>query len=177
MSRPFFGVLMPGKRRDLWIVVLTAAVCAVAVVGAWVVFVAPNGSTSTPGGCYGCGTSLAVNKPIESANAANHWYNFTVESAGGGMVLNNLEFQVVAAVGSNVGPNATWTLDLVDLSGNAVGSYPFSGGTWTTGGTTLLTSGGAFDLDTGSMNLGSQGDALNLLGTDGFQGSISVNIP
>jgi hypothetical protein len=136
-----------------------------------------------PGGpCQGCsppvtGIPVALGQPLERSAGPNHWYNFTVQSAGGGITLGDIAFQVVTATGAIVPPGASWTLVVLSLSGSYLGIYSLASGTWSSGAGEPITSSQTFVLDSGSTTLSGQGDVMNVIGTGTFQGSISVNIP
>lgn len=132
-------------------------------------------------GCGGCppprGVSFAIGEPTEQADGAHHWYNFTVVSAGGGITLNDVQFQVVTATGGPIPAGAGWTLSVLGATDVLVGSYSFASGTWTEGGTTLIENGQTIVIDSLSTSLSAQGDVLNVVGAGPYEGSISVSIP
>ncbi len=149
--------------------------------GLWPVATVSPGNPTCGGAGAPCppydGTSLALARPAEATAGPNHWYNFSVQSAGGGILLRDVSFQVVSATGGNVGPNSSWSLQVISLSGALVGAYSFPEGVWTAGGSTPITSLDIVILDTGTTDLDAQGDSLNVIGTGSFQGSIGVSIP
>jgi hypothetical protein len=180
---PLATVLTPRERRYLSVYLPLGIVTAVLVDGAAFAAIGWPMPIVQPGGpCEGCtipptGTSLALGAPTEQSAGPNIWYNFTVQSAGGGITLGNLAFQVVTATGAIVPPGASWSLVVLGLSGTWVGTYSLGAGTWVSGGGEEITSGQTVVLDTGSTSLSGQGDVLNVIGAGSFQGSISVSIP
>jgi hypothetical protein len=127
-------------------------------------------------------TVLAVGTPSEavkgSGAATNNWYNFTVQSAGGGITLGGFKFQVVSAAGVIITPGAGWTMSALSLTGTTIGTYSFTSDGWTTGGTTTITSSQTFVLDAvQASSLSAQGNYLKVIGTGSFEGSILVIIP
>ncbi len=73
-------------------------------------------------------------------------------------------------------PTAAWAVNVVGISGAAVGTYSFSSGTWTSGGSTSITSAMTFSLNV-PATLSAAGDKMNVVGTGTFQGTVSVSIP
>ncbi len=168
-------------KRGVSPIIATILLVAITVVLAAVLYILISGLTKGPGNTP-LGTSLALGTPAEAQKGAgattNNWYNFTVQSAGGGIILNNIQFQVVTATGSIVTPGGSWTMSALGITGTSVGTYSFATGLWTAGGTTIMTSSQTLVLNAvGATSLSAQGDQLNVIGTGSFQGSISVNIP
>jgi hypothetical protein len=127
--------------------------------------------------CF-CGTGPALGKPYEHAVGPHHWYNFSVQSAGGGLEWGEILLQVVTATNANVTPTASWTGTVtVPSAGPPVATYEFTNGTWVTGASVLWTSVQTLSLDSSTTNLSAMGDTLNVNGVGCFQGSISVSIP
>lgn len=163
-------------KRGVSPIIATILLVAITVVLAAVLYILISGLTKGPGNTP-LGTSLALGTPSEAAKGTNNWYNFTVQSAGGGIILNNIQFQVVTATGSIVTPGGSWTMSALSITGVSVATYSFASGTWTSGGTTIITSSQTIVLNSVSTSLSAQGDVLNVIGTGSFQGSISVTIP
>jgi hypothetical protein len=65
----------------------------------------------------------------------DHWYNFTVQAAGGGLVMENLNFQIQSYPSGNVTSLAGWTLNVIGLTATVVATYSMVAGTWSTGPT------------------------------------------
>jgi hypothetical protein len=131
-----------------------------------------SGSGDTP-----LDTSAALNTPMEQVRGPNHWYNFSVQSAGGGMTWGEIGLQVVTSTGSNVTPTDLWSAVALGLTGSSVATYSFSSGTGTTGSSAPFLSSQTLVLDSGTTNLSAVGDSLNVVGMGCFQGSISIAIP
>jgi len=165
-----------GRKRGVSPIIATILLVAITVVLAAVLYILISGLTKGPGNTP-LGTSLALNKPSETSKSTNNWYNFSVQSAGGGIVLNDINFQVVTSTGGIISPGASWTLSVLNLGGTVIGTYAFASATWTLGGTTPIASSQTIVLNAVSTSLSAQGDNLNVIGTGSFQGSITVSIP
>jgi len=174
-------VLTARERRQLILYLPIGIVTAIVIDLA--VFTAIGGPFPLfPEPCAGCpssttpiGTALAIGAPIEQSAPGNHWYNFTVQSAGSGILLGNTQIQVGTPGGSIAG--ATWALVVLDPSGFTSGTYSFANATWSTGANSPIVSGEIITLDSGSDSLMGQGIEMTVLGTGTFDGSISVAIP
>lgn len=164
------------RKRGVSPIIATILLVAITVVLAAVLYILISGLTKGPGNTP-LGTSLALNKPSEAAKGTNNWYNFSVQSAGGGIVLNDINFQVVTSTGGIVSPGGSWTLSVLNIGGTVIGTYTFSTATWSLGGTTPIASSQTIVLNAVSTSLSAQGDSLNVIGTGTFQGSITVSIP
>ncbi len=170
-------------RQYLSVLLPIGIVAAVLIDGAVFAAIGWPAPPVQPGGpCEGCsvapiGTSLALGQPLEQTSGPNHWYNFTVQSAGGGITLGDISFQLVTATGAVVAPGGSWSLVVLDLEGSLAGTYSLSTGSWVSGGGAAITSGQTFVLDAVSTDLSGQGEVLNVIGTGPFGGSISVGIP
>ena len=166
------------RRRGVSPIIATILLVAITVVLAAVLYILISGLTKGPGNTP-VGTSLAVNKPLEASKGTTNWYNFTVGSAGGGLLLNNLQFQVVGAGGAIVPTTAAgWSLNVLGLTGSTVGTYAITSATpsWTLGGTTAVSSSQTIVL-TSPIATVLSGDTLTIIGTGSFSGSIAVAIP
>jgi flagellin-like protein len=159
-------------KRGVSPIIATILLVAITVVLAAVLYILISGLTKGPGNTP-LGTALALGSPGESAKGANFWYNFSVASAGGGLLMNNLNFQVTGATGSIVTPTG-WTMNVVGLTGSTVATYSMTLGTWSLGGTTAVNSQQFIDMDATSSQSGS---TLVVSGSGSFQGSISIVIP
>jgi flagellin-like protein len=170
-----------GKRANRWRksgkravspIIATILLVAITVVLAAVLYILISGLTKGPGSTP-LSTSLAMGPPAEASKGANNWYNFSIQSAGGGIVANNLNFQVQGAGGSIVTVTGG-TMSVLNLAATVVASYNMITGVWTSGGTTPLSSSQQLSLVT-TVNL--SGDKLVVSGTGSYQGQITVNIP
>ena len=107
-------------KRGVSPIIATILLVAITVVLAAVLYILISGLTKGPGNTP-LGTSLALGTPSEAQKGAgattNNWYNFTVQSAGGGIILNNIQFQVVTATGSIVTPGGSWTMSALGITG------------------------------------------------------------
>jgi hypothetical protein len=164
-------------RVAIVVTLLAVAAAAIVIFSVWVLVFSPRSPTTVNEGCAYCGTGMALGKPTEDANAANHWYNFTVESAGGGIPLDGLGFNVTSPTGTPIPPSADWSLVVRSSSGALEGVYSFADSGWTNGGGTVLASSQIVVFDTGTTDLDGEGNVLNVVGVGSYQGSISVNIP
>ena len=164
------------SKRGVSPIIATILLVAITVVLAAVLYILISGLTKGPGNTP-LGTALALGSPGEAQKGANNYYNFSVQSAGGGILFNNLNFQVLNPSGQIVAPTAAWSLTVLNLLGTSVGTYALTGasaGTWTVGGTTALSSSQTICLNAASSL---SGDTLVVSGAGSFQGSISVPIP
>jgi flagellin-like protein len=166
-------------KRGVSPIIATILLVAITVVLAAVLYILISGLTKGPGNTP-LGTSLALNTPGEASKGAgaatNNWYNFSVQAAGGGLIFNNLQFQVQTGSGGIVPAGGSWTLNVLGLTGTTVGTYSFATSLWTLGGTTAMTSQQLVSLNAVGAT-GLSGDTLIVIGTGSFQGSISVSIP
>lgn len=140
----------------------------------------PGGWEQTPLG----GAALAIGRPTEQTIGPAHWYNATVESAGGGLRVYNVGFQFQSAGTLAVSPGAKWNLTALDLGGAVIGAYALTGpaaGSWTVGGSSALVSQDAFSLLTNPENLSGGMWTFDGVGSypDGcpVQWSITVGVP
>lgn len=156
------------------VAVAIAVLVAVTVVSGALLLYPWNGVSGSPG-CGDCGTAWALSPPKETNLSGQWWYNFSSQSATAGMVLDNVQFQVQTAGAGVVTPTTSWTLTVLGIEGNAVGTYSMTEGVWTSGGNVALTSGMAISLHSGSTRL--SGDNFVVYGVGAFQGTISVSIP
>lgn len=121
---------------------------------------------------------LALDRPTEQQNSLNHWYNFTVESAGGGLQWRAFNLQVLTSTGTLIDTTKGWSAEAVDLNLSPIGSFEFMNGTGTTNSSAPLASSDTLVLDSGTTSLGGAGDTLNVLVVAlCLGGSISVSIP
>lgn len=164
------------RRRGVSPIIATILLVAITVVLAAVLYILISGLTKGPGNTP-LGTSLAVNKPLEAAKGTTNWYNFTVASAGGGLLLNNLQFQITGT-GGNIVATTGFTLNVLGLTGSTVGTYTIASSppAWTLGGTVAVSSSQTIVLTTPTASPLS-GDTLVVIGTGSFSGSIAVAIP
>ena len=161
-------------KRGVSPIIATILLVAITVVLAAVLYILISGLTKGPGNTP-LGTSLALAPPSEGSAGTGHWYNFSIQSAGGGLILNNLAFQVKNAAGTVVSPTGLTTVNVFGLSGSTVASYTYATAVWATGGTLAVTN--QMTIIFGSTTVNLSGDTLVVLGSGSFSGSISVSIP
>src|SRR5579863_1305301 len=124
------------SKRGVSPIIATILLVAITVVLAAVLYILISGLTKGPGNTP-IGTALALGSPAEASNAAaNHWYNFSVQSAGGGLTLGSLAFQVQTSSGGIVTLPGGAAITVLGLTGNTVGTYNIASGSWASGGTT-----------------------------------------
>jgi flagellin-like protein len=168
------------SKRGVSPIIATILLVAITVVLAAVLYILISGLTKGPGNTP-LGTALALGSPNEAnvgaGAAAKFWYNFSVQSAGGGLIMNNLNFQVQTASGGIVAATAGWTLNVLSLTGTTVATYNLLTGLWTLGGSLLLTSQQTLAYMSTGVAGSLSGDNLIVSGSGSFQGSISVSIP
>jgi hypothetical protein len=185
------------KRHSFPIAIVIAVVVVVAVVLTAVVVLhaalspagsnpGANGGNDTTNDTGGTGSSgstpigsaITLRAPSETQTRSDNWYNFTVQSAEGGLEMDNLLFQIDAqATGAIVAPGGSWTFTVLGITGYPDATYSFTTGDWTSGAATGVTSSQQFSLDTGTMQLSGQGDVLKIIGAGSYGGTSSVAIP
>jgi len=165
------------NKRGVSPIIATILLVAITVVLAAVLYILISGLTKGPGNTP-LGTALALGTPSESQGGAGntHFYNFSVQSAGGGIQLSNMQFQVQTAAGTVVTSAGTWSVTAIGVSGASAGVYSFTTNSWTSGGTTVMNSGQQLVLLTPTATSLS-GDNLIVVGTGSYSGTISVAIP
>jgi archaeal type IV pilus assembly protein PilA len=162
-------------QRGVSPIIATILLVAITVVLAAVLYILISGLTKGPGNTP-IGTQLAVSPAKESTAGTTNWYNFTVQSAGGGLQLSNLVFQVRTTNGAFVSLPGASTMTVIGLTGATVGTYTISSGTWASGGSTSVSNQQQIILTTPSTTSLS-GDVLVILGSGTFSGSIQATIP
>jgi flagellin-like protein len=159
-------------KRGVSPIIATILLVAITVVLAAVLYILISGLTKGPGNTP-LGTALALGKPLVSANGTGFIYHFQIQSAGGGLLYSNLNFQVQTGTGAIVAL-AGGHINVLNLGGVSVANYNPGTGAWLYGSTVAVTSSQQVALDfTASLS----GDTLVVSGTGSFQGSISVAIP
>ncbi len=126
--------------REEWLTAIAIVLgVAVAATAEWAVASGPQPVDCYPHSAPGSipiGTALAIATPTEESVGADHWYNFSVQAAGGGLHFNNLLFQVQTSSGSVVDPGSGWTFNAYDVHGLWADAYELTGataGTWSGG--------------------------------------------
>jgi len=161
-------------KRGVSPIIATILLVAITVVLAAVLYILISGLTKGPGNTP-LGTALALGPPSEATAGTGHWYNFSVQSAGGGILLNNLIFQVKTVSGNIVTPAGLTTVNVLGLSGSVVATYTYATAVWATNGASPVSNQQTLIFGSTTSNL--SGDTLVVLGTGSYSGSISVAIP
>ena len=160
------------KQRGVSPIIATILLVAITVVLAAVLYILISGLTKGPGNTP-LGTSLALGKPIENQKGVNFWYNFSVQSAGGGLVMNNMNFAVLTTSNGIITPTGM-TMNVLGLTGTSVATYTMTTGSWASGSTLAVTTQQTISLDSPSAL---SGDNLVISGSGTFQGTVQVAIP
>jgi hypothetical protein len=116
--------------------------------------------------------NLLFSTPREGFAGPNHWYNFTVEVAGSGLVYGDLGFQLLNASGTIAHLPASSTLAVRGLGGQLLASYNWTSGTWNAGGMTAVTNQQVVQVFTGPLSV--SGGRFVCVALSGFSGSIST---
>jgi hypothetical protein len=164
-------------------VVLAGIVVASFILAGLAYLVFAPSPQSTP--CYACGgpgTSLALNRPLESTSAnGSHLYNFSVVSSGGGLVWSDTGFSLENASGGRIPTTGGgWSVTVYSLGGAVAATYSLGSETpaWTTGGDVLVTATqSVLVVSPAADSLEGHGDALLVMGEGTVQGSIAISIP
>ncbi len=161
------------SKRGVSPIIATILLVAITVVLAAVLYILISGLTKGPGNTP-IGTSLAMGTPNEATAGTNHYYNFTIESAGAGIIWNDVNVQVKTSSGTIV---SGLTYTVTSITGTTVVSSA-TGITWTSGaagsGSTQISSTQTFVV-TAPASL--SGNTLYLIGTGSFSGTIPISIP
>ena len=161
-------------KRGVSPIIATILLVAITVVLAAVLYILISGLTKGPGNTP-LGSALAVGPASEGVNGSANQYVFAVVSASGGLILNNIQFQVQNPSG-NVVAMAGATMIVTGLTGTGVATYNLATGVWTAGGTLTVSNQMHLVLQT-TTNLASAGNQLVVLGTGSFSGSVAAAIP
>jgi hypothetical protein len=160
------------------LVIVIAATLLAVLLYAWVLH--PVGSNTNPceslEGCPGS-LYLALSPASEQGVPGEYWYNFSVESAQGGLTLGELGFRVQTPTGQTIAL-ANASLEVLGPGRAEVGSYDVTTNEWTSGGSTPMTNQQLIVLRC-SNDLSSQGNVFVVLGSvsSGYSGSVTVSIP
>ena len=163
------------KKRGVSPIIATILLVAITVVLAAVLYILISGLTKGPGNTP-IGSALTLNRPSEGKAGTTFYYNFSVGSAGGGLAINNLNFQVKTAGGATVPIAGAGPITVVSITtGSILATYSYANAVWTTGNPTLSLN------STMSINIVTtaslSGDALVTIGIGSFSGQVSTAIP
>jgi hypothetical protein len=128
---------------------------------------------STSGGGSGLSSDISLGTPTEaSAGTASYFYNFTVQSAGGGLTWHDLliEFVSGAVPVNSIG----WTATVDGITGSMVASYNFTTLSWSSGGSTAVNAGQTLSVHSAASL---SGDSLELVGIGSISGIVEVLVP
>jgi hypothetical protein len=159
---------MIGRANSVAAIALALGIAAGSAL-CWVSFQSPPQPTcgSPGGGDGGLGTGPTLGTPKEQTVGLDHWYNFSVQAMGGGLLLSDLGFHLVSQGGTNVTPGSGWSLIAYDSSGGLLGNYSLYGpgaGAWTSGGTTAAAAGQLYSLLTTPGNVSGDGFVMSIQG-------------
>lgn len=183
-----------GKKRAVSPIIATILLVAITVVLAAVLYILISGLTKGPGNTP-LGTAFGFGTPVQETAAATSGptgctalateicFSIPVGEASGGLIANDLAFQVKSSSGQI---ESLHSVSVLDLNGNIVGFY--LGGAWSNaacagsttlptaacGGTTTLSSTQTLVVDFGTTSV--VGDSFVALGQGSFSGQVSVNI-
>ena len=185
------------KKRAVSPIIATILLVAITVVLAAVLYVLISGLTGG-GNSKPLGTAFALGTPAEStvataptgmtcsstSPAVCYTYSFTIESAGGGITWNSINFQVKNSAGTVQtvtayavwgigGPQAALSSGIAYATGSTVATWS---GTPTTGVSTVQTL-ILYVAGTNSATDPLGGSTLYALGVSGYQGTVQVTIP
>jgi len=164
--------------KKLWIVV-TVLLVGVVVVGS-ITYWLLSSTVTTSGGptCgFSCGSALAIGVPEESTAGGTHFYNFSVQSASGGLTWGNTELGLQTSDGGPISvAGSGWNFTIQGPHHESLAAFANASGNpaWTFGGTTTVSIQQVIVL-TSPIQL--SGDEFMILGTGTFSGSVSVSIP
>lgn len=125
------------------------------------------------------GSDLSFATASESANGPNFWYNFSVQSAGGGITWSNVSLLVLN--GSSIQTFGVTSYSVLSISGSVIvnSTGPLESSWTAVNGppTTLISSTQTLSIET-SKSLAGQGMMLEASGNDpSFAGTITAVIP
>ncbi|HEV2449028.1 MAG TPA: archaellin/type IV pilin N-terminal domain-containing protein [Thermoplasmata archaeon] len=183
------------NKRGVSPIIATILLVAITVVLAAVLYILISGFTKGPGNTP-LGTAFTYGSATQTSNGAaatfcaaavgiSDWCdNLPVGSAGGGITASSLNFAIRDANGNPVSfTHGTPSIQLESSSGTSLGTYSFTTGTWTVGGTTSLSTTQTLVLDTGCTVSGANlcspiptGEVLVALGVGSYSGQVQVTL-
>lgn len=162
--------------KDRWVVAIALAVGLVLEVGIGYALLAGL-DLGRPGGVYG--PALAIGRPSESTVQGYHHYNFTVESAGGGITWSQLGLTLSGTDGAAATPSGPgWNVTVYGVTEHPVAYYDIGSTSpvWTVGGTAFVTSQQSI-LVASPPSEPLNGDLLTVAWVSAAGGAVSVAIP
>ena len=168
------------KRRLLALTIVILGAVTIAGAYSWVLATRPAGVSGGPCARAPCGMPLAFSAPAESTVSGYHLYNFSVQSAGGGIVWGDLGFSLLSPSGTTISPTGIgWNISVFGLGGTALAFYELGAGadSWTEGANLAVSAAQTLVLTSPPTAPLSGGTFIVLAQGGGFQGSISVSIP
>jgi flagellin-like protein len=163
------------RRGGVSPIIASILLVAVVVVLAGVLYVLISGYTRPNQTMPGLPENFLLAPPIATVVGAGHWYNFTVQLASGGLVYQDLGFQLRDANGAIIKLPATASITVVNGFGAPVASYNWTSTLWSSGGTLTVNDLQRICLFSGSTAL--SGSQFNSVAVAVFSGSVSTAIP
>jgi len=166
------------KRR--WVVAAVAAVGVALILLGTYWFLAES-AWRTPSNGFGPGPGFVTfGSPRETNSPTENLYNFTVQADGGGLVWNDLSFEVMTPTGATVATSgAGWGITVFDGHAVPIATYDLESvrPAWTSGGT-LAPSSVDSVLLVSPLSSPLSGDYLVSSGLGGgSQGTVTIAIP
>ena len=172
-------------KRGVSPIIATILLVAITVVLAAVLYILISGLVGG-GNPVPLGTAWALGAPLEGTAGPNFYYNFSVESASNGIIVNNLIFQIKTTAGTLItGTSVT----IIAATGCTVAVYSFSSNSWapsTLANKCTGSSGSTQASVTAPYAAGEvvallttsavSGDSLVSVGQGHFQGTVTVSI-
>lgn len=176
------------NKRGVSPIIATILLVAITVVLAAVLYILISGFTKGPGNTP-LGTAFTFGSVSQTTSgsapagtcAANHWcYNLLIGSAGGGITASSLNFALRDVNGNPVSFGGTPSVHLVSVSGTTLGVYNFTGNSWSSGGSTGLSTTQSLVLDlgctTGACSPVPTGDIVVALGVGSYSGQVTATM-
>ncbi len=159
------------RKRGVSPIIATILLVAITVVLAAVLYILISGLTKGPG-TTPLGAEFGFGTLGETKAGTTYYYNFTGVTGGGGLVLNNLQFQVKNVGGGIVSP--TQLAVYSTLSPNvALATWTFATSAWS-GNPTLAVNSTMTFVVTSTFSL--SGGTIYAFGVNGFSSQVSTPI-
>ncbi|MCI4327698.1 MAG: hypothetical protein L3K16_08735 [Thermoplasmata archaeon] len=161
---------VPRTKPRRWVVLAVVVLFVSAGAVGVLLFVQPQSC----GACTGCGSTtegpqpiggappLALGSPSPGGGPDNRSYTIEV-APGSGLRWGELSFEVEGSTGGALAPQPDWSLFAKNMSAGSTApfaTYEFGTGTWTKGGSVLMTSAQDLVLEFGTTDLVGQGDQV-----------------